>query len=77
MYAPSSAVLTLTVEVAMLSVNKIEMMDDKLNVNTKFYIVSTLTVEVGRLSVNKKKMMDGNVYTKFYSVDTSGYSSNA
>ena len=49
------------------------------NAYTKFYIVLILTVEAAALSVNKMKIMYGklNIYTKFYSVDTSGCRSNA
>ena len=49
------------------------------NAYTKFYIVLILTVEAVALSVRKMKMVYGklNIYTKFYSVDTSGCRSSA
>ena len=49
------------------------------NVYIKLYIVSTLMVEVATLSVNKMKIKDDklNLYTKFYSVNANGCSSNA
>ena len=38
--------------------------------------MSTLTVVVATLSVNQMNVMVDNVYTKFYSVNTYGCSSN-
>ena len=65
-------VSTLTVAVATLSVNKMKMMGGRY---TPRSMVSTQTIEVAALSVHRIKMMVGNVYTKFYNVDTNGCSS--
>ena len=62
MYTPSSIVPTLTVAVAILSVNKL---NDGCQCNDEFYIVSTLTVVVATLSINKMKLMVGNVNSMF------------
>ena len=53
MFTPRSIVSTLTVVVATLSLNQINVRVG--NVNTKFYIVLTLTVVVATLSLNQVK----------------------
>ena len=73
-YTKFYIVSTLTVVVAMLSVNKMKMM--VANVYSTFN-----SVETNGCSSNAKfklaNMMVGNLYTTFYSVETNDCSSNA
>ena len=55
----------------------VNQMNVMVGICTPSFIVSTLMVAIATLSVNKMKVIFGNVYTKFYSVNTYSCSSNA
>ena len=73
-YTKFYIVLTLTVVVATLSVNKMKMMVG--NVYSMFNSVDTNGCS-SNYWCRQAKMVIGLVYTKFYCVDTNGCSSNA